>query len=128
MVGMILGGTCQNCGYTANLKLGGGLRDCETETALEAARSTPQLEELTAALHKGCQFQINRFPAACGKCKTLRTAARVVWFPPDGEARMTAASCPDCGGRMDWYGQGARIVRCPSCGQRIHLAPIGHWD
>lgn len=44
MVGIILDGTCQNSGYTANLKLGGGLRDCEAETALAAARGMLQKE------------------------------------------------------------------------------------
>lgn len=49
-MGAILGGMCPGCGYKTELKVGGGLRDCMAETALEAARKTPLLAELTAAL------------------------------------------------------------------------------
>lgn len=127
-VGTILGGTCQSCGYTASLKVGGGLRDCMAETALTAARGTPQLEDLTQALRQGRRFRIDRFPAACGRCKTLRVATRVVWSQPGGKSRMVTSPCPDCGGTMDWYARDASAVLCPSCGRPIQLTPIGHWD
>lgn len=127
-MGTILGGTCPGCGYGVDLKVGGGLRDCMAETALAAARGMPQQAELTAALRQGSRFRIDRFPAACGKCRTLRTATRVVWFPPEGESRVVTTPCPDCGGRMEWYTQDAPVVRCPECGRPIQLESVGHWD
>lgn len=127
-MGTVLNGTCSGCGYEVDLKVGGGLRDCMAETALEAARATPLFAEVTAALQQGCQFRIDRFPAVCNRCKTIRTATRVVWFPPEGESRVVTTPCPDCGDRMDWYAQDAPVVRCPTCKRPIQLSPIGHWD
>lgn len=124
-MGTLLGGECPGCGYTAELAVGSGLRDCMPDAALLAGN---QDAALAADLKKGCSFQIERVPAVCAACQELHVGTKVVWFPEKGEPRTLFSPCPDCGKTMLWYPGDARVVSCPVCKQAIHLAPVGYWD
>lgn len=80
-MGTILRGTCTKCGYQARVLTGGGLRDCDPETALSAARDD---RGLAAALSAHGQFRIERAPAVCPRCRKLTAPAQVTYRAPDG--------------------------------------------
>lgn len=120
-MGAILRGICAACGYQANVLVGGGLRDCEPETALEAASGD---RGLTAALSAGGQFQIQRFPATCTHCHELTTATQVTYWTPDGEKHVTGAICPGCDGPV----RREDSPPCPICGGTLELRSVGQWD
>lgn len=127
-MGTVLKCKCPDCGYAARLHIGGGLRDCLPEAALEIAHGSPLQPALTEALRQGSRFRIERFPAVCENCRKLHSGARVVWLPPEGEARVITSGCPDCGSRMNWYMRDAEIVRCPVCKKAVQLEVDGYWD
>lgn len=124
-MGSILRGVCSKCGYQAELFTGGGLLDCNAETALAAA---PGDDALARALKAGARFQIDRDPALCKRCQRIFTVPYVTYWPPGGESRHTAAACPVCAGLLTRYRASTGTVPCPVCGQDITLSQTGHWD
>lgn len=120
-MGTILRGTCAKCGYQTNVLTGGGLRDCDPETALSAASGD---QGLAAALSAHGQFRIERFPAVCTRCRELISAAQVTYRTPDGGEHVVRAACPACGGPV---GLG-EVLPCPVCAGPLELSPVGHWD
>lgn len=120
-MGTILQGTCSKCGYQASALAGGGLRDCDPETALSAASGD---QGLAAAFRARGQFRIERFPAICTRCHELISAAQVTYWTPGGAEHVVKAVCPTCGGLV---GRGDTLP-CPVCGSPLELSPAGHWD
>lgn len=120
-MGTILQGTCSKCGYQASALVGGGLRDCDPETALSAASGD---QGLAAAFRVRGQFRIERFPAICTRCHELISAAQVTYWTPGGAEHVVKAVCPTCGGPV---GRGDTLP-CPVCGSPLELSPAGHWD
>lgn len=120
-MGTILQGTCSKCGYQASALVGGGLRDCDPETALSAASGD---QGLAAAFRARGQFRIERFPAICTRCHELISAAQVTYWMPGGAEHVVKAVCPTCGGPV---GRGDTLP-CPVCGSPLELSPAGHWD
>lgn len=120
-MGTILRGTCAKCGYQTNVLTGGGLRDCDSETALSVASGD---QGLVAALSAHGQFRIERFPAVCTHCHELISAAQVTYWTPDGGEHVIQAVCPTCGGPV---GRGETLP-CPVCAGPLELSPVGHWD
>lgn len=120
-MGLILQGTCARCGYREEILTGGGLRDCDPETALSAAPGDPGL---AAALQARGRFRIERFPAVCVRCRRLTAPARVTYWTPDGGAHETPAICPACGGPV----KRGDSLPCPVCGGPLELRETGHWD
>lgn len=122
-MGMIVHGKCPRCGYYADVPVGGGLLDCEQETALSAARGDPGLK---AALKDNGQFRIERFPTICISCHQMRAGVQVTYWTPDGETHVVPAACPDCGGHVKK--SSGDIIPCPKCGHPLDLTSVGHWD
>ena len=116
---------CSKCGYQTELYTGGGLRDCNPETALAAA---PNDQSLAKALHRGARFQIERSIAVCARCRKLFAVPYVTWWPEEGESRHTAVACPDCNNLLTRLSSEAESVACPVCGQTLPLIQSGHWD
>lgn len=125
-MGTIVQGLCPQCGYQARVFSGGGLRDCEPETALNAVNGSLKL---TAALKNGASFSIERRAAACPNCRELVAAARVIYRQRENNTQnIIAGPCPNCGGKPDWPGSDTDCAPCPRCGSKIPLVPVGHWD
>lgn len=124
-MGTILSCHCHECGYQEKLYVGGGLLDCNPDTALRAAPDEPSL---TKALQVGARFQIDREVAVCRKCRRLFAAPYVTYWPPDDKARYTAAACPVCRHLLTRLNRQTTSVPCPSCGKVMKLFPCGHWD
>lgn len=121
-MGTVLQGRCEKCGYQANILVGGGLRDCEPQTALAAA---PGNRGLAAALRAGGQFRIERFPAVCTRCHKLLAPAQVTYWLQDGVERTAPALCPDCGEPLK---RREGPLPCPMCGAPLGMLTAGHWD
>lgn len=121
-MGTIVKGTCSRCGYHAEIPAGGGLRDCQPETALSAAREDPGLK---AALEENGRFQIERFPTVCIACRRVVTAAQVTYWTGDGAEHVVSAACPYCGGPVQ---RSSGDVPCPVCGRSLDWTFVGHWD
>lgn len=121
-MGTILQGKCERCGYQDRIFAGGGLRDCDPETALSVA---PEDAGLAAALKAHGGFRILRAPALCPHCRKLVALAQVTYWLPGGEEQVARAVCPVCGGPV---AQGGDDLPCPVCGGPLELRPVGHWD
>ena len=121
-MGTIIHGKCPRCGYHAEIPTGGGLRDCQPETALSAAREDPGLK---AALKENSPFQIERFPTICIACHRMLAAVQVTYWTLDGAEHVVHAACPDCGGTVR---RSSGDIPCPKCGRSLALSPVGHWD
>lgn len=121
-MGTIIQGKCPRCGYHTEIPIGGGLRDCQPETALSAAREDPGL---IAALKENGQFRIERFPAVCAACRRVVAAAQVTCWRGDGAEHVVPAACPYCGGPLRRSGGD---VPCPICGHSLEWVSVGHWD
>lgn len=121
-MGIIIQGKCPRCGYHAEIPVGGGLLDCQPETALSAARDDPGLK---AAINNNGQFRIERFPTICIACHRMIAAMQVTYWTLDEAEHVVAAVCPHCGGPVK---QGSGEIPCPKCGYPLDLASVGHWD
>lgn len=124
-MGRILQANCSKCGYRTKLFVGGGLRDCEVETALAAA---PDNQAFAQALREGARFQISRDVSVCRRCRQLLSVPYVTYWPADGASRQIASACPVCGGLPTRLNGNTKNTLCPSCGQQMTLFPCGHWD
>lgn len=125
-MGTILQAACSKCGYQAKLFVGGGLADCEPETAIAAA---PHDRKLAAALKEGALFEIARGASLCKNCKKLTVAVDVTYQMADDEPEIhTGGVCPDCGGPLTPFAPDEKSVLCPKCRGTITLSPTGRWD
>lgn len=124
-MGVILRAHCASCGLDAELYVGGGLRDCRAETALQAAGNDPRL---AAALREGARFRIERRVSVCEHCRKPVAAVRVTCRKPGRAAHIIAPRCPDCASRLLWPAENPDSIPCPVCGQKIQLTTAGHWD
>ncbi len=124
-MGTILSCRCKGCGYEERLFVGGGLRDCNPDTAL---RAVPNDRALERALREGARFQIDRDITVCQKCRRLFVVPYVTYWPAEDESRHTAAACPACNQLLTRYSHQITSIPCPSCGRTMDLLPCGHWD
>ncbi len=125
-MGTILKGKCGNCGYEAEVCVGGGLRDCMPETVRNA---TPEGEGITDIMKNGASIWIERCPSECKACQKIVTGTYVCCqMPNEAEIRRLTRGCPVCGGPLRRYLQNTRGVSCPVCTHVIEMLPSGHWD
>ena len=122
-MGEILRHTCLNCGAQTELHVGGGMRDCEVATALQAGHGD---RKLAAALQDGARFRINRVTAVCRRCQKLVAGTRVIYQREGISEEMVQGVCPVCSGQLEWPEE--KKVSCPVCGGQTELTIIGHWD
>lgn len=124
-MGKIIRGRCFNCGYQAELFVGGGLRDCEMETALSVIPGNLSFEQV---IRSGARFEIERDIAVCHRCRKLLTIPYVTYWYPENEVHHVTSACPECGGLPTRLGTTIKSVPCPVCGQDMKLLDDGHWD
>ena len=122
-MGEILLGICLNCGAQTELRVGGGMRDCEVETALQAGHGD---RKLAAALQDGARFRIERVTAVCGRCRKLVAGTRVAYLREGFPEELVQGGCPVCSGPLEWPEE--KMVSCPVCGGQIEMTVAGHWD
>lgn len=124
-MGEILRVTCPKCGYGAELFVGGGLADCNQETALAIGGNDKGLAE---ALQKNARFEIGRNVARCSSCRKFIVDASVKYWRADGFRRRIGGVCPDCGGKLSSVDLEAKRLPCPSCGGSVTVERTGRWD
>ena len=124
-MGKIIRGRCSNCGYQAELFVGGGLRDCRPETALSAVPGNPSLER---AVRSGARFEIERDIAVCRRCQKLLVMPYITYWSAEDEVHHATSACPECGGLPTRLGEELKSTPCPVCGRNMKLLPDGHWD
>lgn len=124
-MGSILKALCSKCGYQTELFIGGGLADCERETAIAAVHNDKE----AAAVKESEWFQIKRSAAFCVRCKKLVVATDVTYQQTEnGQEMHVWGGCPDCSGLITLIPQDAREVPCPKCGESLTLDLVGRWD
>ncbi|MCI8647164.1 MAG: hypothetical protein HFE76_10375 [Firmicutes bacterium] len=124
-MGTIVKSACAKCGYEEELQVGGGMRDCEAETALAIANNDP---ELAGALSQKAMFRIDRGICVCRSCQKLVAAAIVTYRSGNGKTRTITGKCPDCKGELTWPDTAAEDIPCPVCGAGMTFQTVGHWD
>lgn len=121
-MGTVMQGRCVKCGYQTKILVGGGLRDCDAQTALSAA---PEDRGLAAALKAGGRFRIERLPAVCTHCHKLLAPARVTYWTRSGLEYTVPARCPTCGQALE---PAEGPPPCPMCEEPLEMLAVGHWD
>ncbi len=125
-MGSILRAECTHCGYHTQLFTGGGLADCEWETAKAAVAHDKKASE---GLKGASWFQIKRSAAVCNSCKKLTVAVDVTYQQTEiGKELYSWGVCPDCGGRLIPVSPDKGTVPCPKCGEHILWSQTGRWD
>lgn len=130
-MGRIVTAKCTNCDYHKDLLIGGGLSDCDPETAMNVLPERARQQFVRAFEQGAARFGIDRRLAVCDFCGEI-FALPVVDYTWNGNQSVLYGVCPSCGrdGGMSRKIPEAELIQraCPKCGAGVELQHGGNWD
>lgn len=125
-MGRIVQVQCEKCGFRKKIFAGGGLKDCDPETILEALSEEGKKTLAHAVQDETGQISMTRVPYVCPACKEVYALPVVRYMLNDQEMELYGV-CPQCGRTGGDVEEGAALY-CPDCDGRLTLQQTGRWD
>ncbi|MBQ8790503.1 MAG: hypothetical protein IJZ51_04245 [Ruminiclostridium sp.] len=126
-MGQIVRVSCEGCGKSEELHIGGGMMDCDFDSII-SGMSDQQKDNLREAMHLGAKdFSINRHPCQCQSCGSFYTGSKVSFFL-DGEKKAVWSRCPSCTSFKRRLLNKEGTTPCSECGEKVNVQMLGFWD
>lgn len=126
-MGQIVRLSCTECDRSGELKIGGGIADCDFDVII-SGMSQLQKENLTEVMHEGARgFTVNRAPCMCQICGSFYAGNKVTYFF-EGEKKIAWSKCPSCGSFKKKIINKDNMSSCTKCKGTITIEEIGFWD
>jgi hypothetical protein len=126
-MGQIVKVSCEKCGKSKELCIGGGLSDCDFDVVISGL-SEAQKEKMTEAKSLGAKrFSVSRIPCVCQVCGQFYAASMVNCIF-EGKKRTVWSKCPACVSSKRSTISMENDTTCPVCGEAIIACYTGLWD
>lgn len=120
--------SCEECGYTMDASIGGGLGSC-MPTVIEGSLYGEELEKWKKLYEaqRLTSFWGSSYIGYCPTCKKLKNVFVVEGTDTAGRAVELGNVCSTCGTKYRLYEE--EDIPCPSCGaDKLCVQVNGLWD